>query len=75
MVKEEKMKDLLLKCVMCFAVAVFIVSVIACMILGIQMFVSKIDYSPYIVLFMAFALLALAFGLAGYYIMDNEKRK
>jgi hypothetical protein len=37
--------------------------------------VSKIDYSPYIVLFMAFALLALAFGLAGYYIMDNEKRR
>ncbi len=69
------MKNLILKFVICFAIALFIISVIACIILAIQMFIHKLDNSPYIIMFMAFALLALAMGLVGYYILDNEEKK
>ena len=69
------MKSIILQAIMCLSVAIFLLSFIVCIVMGLQMIVLKLDNMSYIVLFTAFGMLALVMGLTCYYIYDNEKDK
>ena len=69
------MKSIILQAIMCLSVAIFLLSFIVCIVMGLQMIILKLDNMSYIVLFTAFGMLALVMGLTCYYIYDNEKDK
>ena len=69
------MKSIILQAIVCLSIAIFLLSFIVCIVMGLQMIILKLDNMSYIVLFTAFGMLALVMGLTCYYIYDNERNK
>ena len=69
------MKNFILQILCCFAIALFIISFIACILMSIQMFVYKYDYSPFIVLFVAIGIFSLAIIVFCSYFFKNETKR